>query len=421
MLLEGVTLVIFPLLSLMADQERRLREHGLTPLVLRGGQSDDAVTATCDAARLGKSRFIIANPEILLSERVFRRLGTLGIVHVVIDEAHCVSEWVESFRPSYLEVGKIIAATKAPLVSAFTATASTDVLEKIDRYVFAGGGARRVIANPDRPNIHYATLGCILRDLAVRDLLIKHQRPAIVFCSSRNGTQKLARYLREELNDKEICFYHAGLERAEKKSIEEWFLKSTRGTLVATCAYGMGVDKPDLRLVIHRDVPPSAESYLQETGRAGRDGLPARAILLWGPYDTWRLSHAANAAAKHRLLTLLNYARDTISCRRTTLLHLLDYEGDGENPPSICCDVCDGSARSTLREERLLSFFKQNSRRYTIVEAATLLADYPQYAWTGLDALLAIQGLLDINKLRVTTNPLWGRKITYVRKASTTF
>jgi ATP-dependent DNA helicase RecQ len=421
MLLEGVTLVIFPLLSLMADQEQHLLKCGITPLVLRGGQSEAELNATCNAARSGRHRIIIANPEILLSARIFGRLGTFGIVHVVIDEAHCVSEWGESFRPSYLEVGKIIAATKAPLVSAFTATASADVLEKIDRYVFAGGGARRILANPDRPNIHYATLGCILRDMAVRDLLCKHQRPAIVFCSSREGTQNLACCLREDLNDKEIRFYHAGLERAEKRLLEEWFLKSTKGVLVATCAYGMGIDKPDLRLVIHRDVPPSVESYLQETGRAGRDGLPANAILLWGPYDTWRLSHIANTADKQRLSAVLNYARDTSSCRRAALLHLLDYEGDGDNPPDVCCDVCDGSTRGALREERLLSFFKQNPRRYDIIEAAKLFADFHQYAWTILDAILAIQGLIDTNKLRASTNPLWKRKLTCVRKPAKIF
>jgi ATP-dependent DNA helicase RecQ len=196
MLLEGPTLVIYPILSLMADQERRLKERGFDPVLLRGGQSPGERQDIWDKVGSGKSRFIIANPEVLLSPRVMEKLKALRIIHVVIDEAHCVSEWGERFRPSYLRIGEIIAAAGGaapentlPLVTAFTATASGPVLEKIGTYIFGGRGTHRIIGNPDRSNIRYAAQGCMLRDPAVRDLILKNERPAIVFCSSRPGTQ----------------------------------------------------------------------------------------------------------------------------------------------------------------------------------------------------------------------------------------
>jgi ATP-dependent DNA helicase RecQ len=306
MLLPGPTLVIYPILSLMADQERRLKERGFSPVILRGGQSEEERRDIWEGLRSGKSRFIIANPEVLLTPQVAGKLRELKILHVVIDEAHCVSEWGESFRPGYLEISRIIEAASAPLVTAFTATASSPVLEKIDRYIFNNRGAHRIIGNPDRSNISYAARGCILRDLAVRDLLLEHPLPAIVFCSSRPGTEKLARYLRNELGVPDIRFYHAGLSREEKTETEEWFFKTPRGILTATCAYGMGVDKADIRTVIHRDCPPSVEAYLQESGRAGRDGLPSLAVLLWGPDDAGSLRRAKDEAARQRLSRLLN-------------------------------------------------------------------------------------------------------------------
>ncbi|MCL2381472.1 MAG: RecQ family ATP-dependent DNA helicase [Treponema sp.] len=424
MLMRGPTLVIYPLLGLMADQERRLAERGVSPVVFRGGQSKEERDALWERLRSGESRFIIANPEVLLTPPLLSRIKEMNIAHIVIDEAHCVSEWGETFRPAYLEVGKIIEASGAPMITAFTATAGNSVLEKIEAYIFGGTGAQRIVGNPDRKNISYVTKGCILKDLAVRDLLLAGKRPAIVFCSSRPRTETLAKYLRNELTEmampwsREIRFYHAGLSREEKKETENWFLHNNGAALVATCAYGLGIDKPDIRTVIHRDCPPSVEAYLQESGRAGRDGLSSTAVLLWGPEDERMVSRAGSEGDKKRLARLLDYARNLSQCRRQALLRLLGYEGELDSPGALCCDVCGKEASAFLREERCLrDFFRRNRRAYTVYEAARFLAGARNIRWSEEDATEAINHLIKTGELRKLKNPLWKHKVTCPRRA----
>jgi len=421
MLMEGPTLVIYPILGLMADQERRLAEKGFSPVTLRGGQSKEERDEIWRKLRAGGSKFIIANPEVLLTPPVLSRLEKIGIIHIVIDEAHCVCEWGESFRPSYLEIHKIIEAAASPLVTAFTATAGTAVLGKIEEYIF-GGPVCRVIGNPDRKNISYAAKGCILRNLAVRDLVLQNQRPAIVFCSSRQGTENLALYLRIETAERalpwrrEIRFYHAGLSREEKKETEAWFLYNKDAVLVATCAFGLGIDKADIRTVIHRDCPPSVEAYLQESGRAGRDGEPSKALLLWGPDDDRSLSRARTEADKKRISSLLAYAKDTGKCRREALLDLLDYDGERDSPGSSCCDVCDGLSNTRLREEHsLLDFFHRNKRCYSPSEAAKVLAHSEDILWSEEDAGEAIDYLIKAGKIGRANNLVWRNRLTVIK------
>jgi ATP-dependent DNA helicase RecQ len=422
MLTEGITLVIYPILGLMTDQERRLEERGFSPVILRGGQSREERDAVWERLRSGQSRFIIANPEVLLTPQVMARIEGLKIIHIVIDEAHCVSEWGESFRPSYLEIRKITEAAGAPIITAFTATASAQVLEKIERYIFGDTGALRIIGNPDRRNISYAARGCILKDAAVRDLVVKNQRPSIVFCSSRKGTEKLAWYLRNELGElglpwaKEIRFYHAGLSREEKKEVEAWFLHNPGAVLVATCAFGLGIDKADIRTVIHRDCPPSVEAYLQESGRAGRDGAQSRAIFLWGPDDERSVRRAGTETGRRRLGELLDYARDTNHCRREALLGLLNYEGNSESPETLCCDVCENRSDPGLREEAsLLDFFRRNKRSLTPDEAARILGQEEKLRWSEEDAKCVINYLVKTGKLKKLKGVLWKNKISLPR------
>jgi len=428
MMIEGITLVIYPILSLMADQQRRLNERGFSPVILRGEQSREERDEIWDKLENGKSRFIIANPEILLTEQVRKRMEKISIAHIVIDEAHCVSEWGETFRPSYLELNTIIKSLNPPLITAFTATASAPVLEKIQKYIFGDIDALRIVGNPDRPNISYNAAGCINRDLAVRDLLITNSRPAIVFCSSRPGTEKLAHYLRNEIKEmghawhKEIRFYHAGLTRSEKTNTEKWLLRNTEAVLCSTCAFGMGVDKADVRTVIHRDCPPSVEAYLQESGRAGRDGEQSMAFLLWGPDDDKALERCKNSgralskeADYNRLAAVINYARDNKNCRRHSLLALLNYDSGGEVPEKNCCDVCNPRTNggNDLREEAsVYNFFKKNKRRFTQNEAAVVLAACKTIRWSEENASRVINYMLKKGSLKKIKIFPWKNKIT---------
>jgi ATP-dependent DNA helicase RecQ len=242
-----------------------------------------------------------------------------------------------------------------------------------------------------------------------------------VFCSSRNGTEKLARYLWNELEAeyswaREIRFYHAGLSREEKTEVEHWFFKNPEAVLLATCAYGMGVDKADIRTVIHRDCPPSVEAYLQESGRAGRDGQASQAILLWGPGDELAMRRAKKDADKLRLKALFSYGRNTADCRREALLTLLNYEGNGDKPESDCCDVCNGKAQAGLREEEsILDFFRRNRRAYTQEEAIPVLAGNEAIRWTGEDVKETILWLLRIGRLKKIRYFPWKNKITLPR------
>ncbi|TFG62401.1 MAG: ATP-dependent DNA helicase RecQ [Spirochaetales bacterium] len=375
-MLPGPTLVIFPLLSLMADQARRLEETGMTPGLLRGGQSREEHESLWERIGQGTCRFIISNPETLLAESTACRLKELHISHLVIDETHTVSEWGESFRPSYLRLGEIVEAAGKPLVTAFTATASPLILEKIRQIVFAGEAVLLVSGNPDRPNISYSVLPVLNKNHAVTLLAKSMEKPLIIFHRSRPGTEMTARLLRNRLTSDEIFFYHAALEKEEKKRLEKWFFSSKNGILCATCAYGLGVDKPDIRSVIHRDVPPSVESYLQESGRAGRDKDDSKAVLLFSEEDREAEALTEVGIQRERYRKMLEYCGSRTRCRREFLLEELGAA------PEACfgCDVCAGKAASVAEGERdILLFVQKNRHRFTSRETRTILCGLMNY------------------------------------------
>lgn len=239
LLLDRPTLVLYPLLALMEDQRRRLDEAGIGTALFRGGQSEAERREEIEALRSGRAKIAIANPEVLASRPLRGQLAEIGVAHLAIDEAHCVTEWGETFRPAYLSIPDIIADLRPRATSAFTATASPTVLEAVTQRLFGEAPWRLVFGNPDRPNIRWSVVPTLSRSASLFRLLEGATRPLVVFASSRRGVERLAATIRTRRPDLDLRFYHAGLEAAEKRVVESWFFSSADGVLVTTCAYGL--------------------------------------------------------------------------------------------------------------------------------------------------------------------------------------
>ena len=374
LLLKNPTLIIFPLLSLMADQKRRLDEAGIETAILKGGQDKETRIKIFREIESGKIKVVLTNPETLKNDTVLNRFKPEGdrvkVSHIVIDEAHTVSEWGDSFRNSYLETGRIIETVNPQAVTAFTATASENILERLKSVLFSGRQVNLISANPDRPNIHYSVIKSISKSHDIIRLAEKAEKPAVIFCSSRVSAELTASLLLKKSSLSEVKFYHAGLEEAEKKSVEEWFFSSSDGVLTATCAYGMGVDKANIRTVLHLELPGSTESYLQESGRGGRDRKPAYAAVLYSKSDRNKTDMFESEVQRERYLKLLEFAETENVCRRKTLLKVLSSE------PEFCegCDICDKTCKTEAEgEKEILGLIKANNKSLTLTEAAAIL------------------------------------------------
>ncbi len=331
LLLDGPSLIIYPLLALMTDQQRRMEEGSLRSVTFRGGQSEEEREENFRKIRDG-ARIILANPEVLQSQLLLEQLKAVGIKHIAIDEAHCVSEWGDSFRPAYLGLGDVIKTINPPVITAFTATASPQVLSRVSEILF-DGNAHIVRSESDRKNIIYYVRKAAAKKKEALILARTEQRPMIIFCGTRNKSEDMARELNMCFGEGSARFYHAGLEKAEKDETEKWFYDSTDGILCATCAYGMGVDKKNIKTVVHLVPSATAEAYIQEAGRGGRDGSIAKAILLWSPADSIDYSVYEPGS---RSAAMRDFA-ETQDCRRQVLLDALGAE------QAVCsgCDLCD--------------------------------------------------------------------------------
>ena len=366
LLTQGITLIIFPLLSLMADQKRRLDSAGIPSLILRGGLSKEEKAEALSRIKNGEVKIVIANPEILLAPGVIDQVKQGNIFHMVIDEAHTVSQWGDTFRNEYLELGKIVKELKPKVTTAFTATASKEILERFAEIIFGGIQPNIIRADPDRPNIRYDALPYLAKDAALLEAVQKAVKPLIVFCSSRDGVEITARRLKKHLKNQDVWFYHAGLTREEKKKIEDKFFASADGVLVATCAYGMGVDKSNIRTVLHADLPSSAEAYLQESGRGGRDRKQAYAVALVpfapAPESDPESPDSRRRAELYRIFT-------GPECRRKALLHILEHDSQ------LCtgCDVCDKKAQKPAGLSAILNLVHSRNRCLTVQKAVSIL------------------------------------------------
>lgn len=284
---EGVCLVVSPLISLMKDQVQRLRQQGITAAAIYTGVTRAEILTTLENCIFGGIKFLYVSPERLRSELFVKKLRRINICFVAVDEAHCISQWGYDFRPSYLQIAELRTLLPHAPILALTATATPRVVEDIqdklafrERNVFQMSFARsnlsyRVQQAPDK-------LATILR------LLQEIGGSAIVYTRSRRGTREYA----EALSQAGITAmaYHAGLTNLDKDIRQQAWQEGKVRVMVATNAFGMGIDKPDVRLVLHADVPDSLEAYFQEAGRAGRDGQPATAILLFNKSDRIKLT-----------------------------------------------------------------------------------------------------------------------------------
>ncbi len=362
LLLKGPTLVLYPLLALMADQQRRMEEGNLKCVIFKGGQSDEERQSNFQKLESGEARVILANPEVLQNRKLVEKLSTCGISHVAIDEAHCVSEWGDSFRPAYLTLGKILQDLKVPVITAFTATASPPVLSRVAEVLFQGS-AHYVQAASDRPNIHYEVRYAYAKKKAVLQACIEFRKPLIVFCSSRRRTEDMARLLTSYFGEGKAKFYHAGMTKAEKNDVEKWFFDSEDGMLAATCAYGMGMDKGNIYTVIHLDAPEHMENFIQEAGRAGRKGDNVKSVLIWSHNDDIKYRQALEGSREK----IMGGLAHTTGCRRQFMLNYLS----GEQCFCSGCDVCDAQRSGkkldyTAWDGKLMfDFIKKNRRLFT--------------------------------------------------------
>ncbi len=399
-LLPGPTLVVFPLLSLIADQQRYLHGLGLEAGVIRGGQTGKERERLWKGLEQGSIKLVLSNPEALRSAEVLRRIRGFHFSHLVVDEAHCLVEWGTTFRPSYLGLGRMAEYSRIPLITAFTATAAPRVLDQIKRILFGRDSVQLVQGNPDRPNIIYDFVPTLSRTHTMVELTRGAKTPCLIFSRSRTSAEMNARLLRRRLDRSEINFYHAGLSAAERQRIESWFFRSRRGILSATCAYGLGIDKSDIRTVIHSDVPPTVEAYLQETGRGGRDGTLTRAYLVYSYADSC-FGKQLRGWEGERFRYLMGIVLDPHHCRRQALLCSFGVE------EVVCsgCDVCLGRA-ATLPEQlaTLEDFFRRHKWVFTRREAVRYLAGTPCPGenWTKEDISEAIGSLKAAGLLRMT-------------------
>ncbi|MDJ0821920.1 MAG: DNA helicase RecQ [Paracoccaceae bacterium] len=340
---DGVTVVISPLIALMRDQVRGLREAGVAAGALTSGNTEEETNAVWDMLQSRELKLLYLAPERLASTGTQRMLSQAGVSLIAVDEAHCVSQWGHDFRPDYLRIGALRRALDVPL-AAFTATADAETQEEIVTRLFDGAMPQRFLRGFDRPNIHLAfqpkdgPRQQILRFAAARK-----GQSGIVYCGTRAKTEGLAAALREDGHA--ACHYHGGMEAEDRRHVERRFATEDGLIVVATVAFGMGVDKPDIRWVAHADLPKSIEAYYQEIGRAGRDGAPAETMTLYGPDDIRLrrsqidegLAPPERRVADHGRLNALLGLAEALGCRRQVLL---GYFGEAAKPCGKC-DLCD--------------------------------------------------------------------------------
>ena len=352
MLLEGLTLVVSPLISLMKDQVAALQDAGIPAAFLNSSLTAAQQREVLRRAGEGAYRLMYVTPERLLTESFLAFAGAKRIALLAVDEAHCVSQWGQDFRPNYLDIPAFVRALpRRPVLAAFTATATAQVGEDVVRLLGLADPCR-IVTGFDRPNLFFDVrrerdkLGWLKDFLAVRP-----DKSGIVYCATRKTVEQVCQALRAA--GFAATRYHAGLDDRERRENQEDFSYDRATVMVATNAFGMGIDKSNVSFVIHYNMPKNIESYYQEAGRAGRDGAAAECVLLFSPADVMTAKFLIeNGSDRDRLTEEAQEAvlvRDTIKlrqmenyCKAKTCYRglLLDYFGESHGPTCGNCGVC---------------------------------------------------------------------------------
>ena len=374
----GVTLVISPLIALMKDQVDGLRANGIAADFLNSTLDNRTAAQVERRAQAGNVRLLYVAPERVSMSGFRRFLSTLDLRMIAIDEAHCISEWGHDFRPDYRALADLRDLFPQTPIMALTATATERVQQDIVEQLRLND-CRRFVSGFDRPNLTYRVEPAAGAGDALLDLLDERRgQSAIVYCFSRKDTEELAARLTGHGHP--AVAYHAGLDANTRRLTQERFIDGEIPIVAATIAFGMGIDKPDIRLVVHHTLPKSIEGYYQETGRAGRDGLPSECVLFFNEGDRVKQEHfvramtgEARAVAEKQLQQMVDYCRLT-TCRRR---YLLQYFGDTVAGDACGnCDVCLAERHPvdvTVVAQKMLSAVIRTGDRFGIAHVSDVL------------------------------------------------
>lgn len=436
--LPGLTLVISPLIALMQDQVNSVKAKGIAAAAFHSGLSEQERDRVVLDLKLRRLQLLYLAPERMQHERFLRLLRSLWVSVLVVDEAHCISQWGHDFRPDYLNIGRLRRELENPPCLALTATATarvqTDLCERLSLQ-----DPLRLVTGFRRPNLALSVRPCRSRQekLAMLDRAVREYDTGtiLVYCATRRAVEEVAAYLGQ--SHASVGYYHAGLSDEERRAVHEEFRVGTVRMLAATNAFGMGIDKSNVRLVVHFDIPGSLEAYYQEVGRAGRDGRPAACLLLFHERDVATQEYFIQQASKEsghsaradRMKTLLQDLLEYVSVPTCRQLAILDYFSDEAERALGPCGLCDRcvtvprlSAKGTGDEDtcaqavlaavswclgrfgvsRIVDMLRGSRSKAVLASGAEGCPGYGEYhAWSKTAMTRLVKALIDAGYLQV--------------------